>query len=88
MRQAVDVLAVFDIGARSPRPIRFKVLEHGIKVTVKVSDILNIEWLGAGGVTRIEYECATVNDGRSIHYKLLYYYRESRWEIETGASLS
>ena len=50
MRQAVDVLAVFDIGAVSPRPIRFKVLEHGIKTTVRVTDIRNIEWLGAGGV--------------------------------------
>ena len=30
MRQAVDVLAVFDVGAMSPRPIRFKVVEFGI----------------------------------------------------------
>ena len=82
MRQAVDVLAVFDIGAVSPRPIRFKVLEHGIKTTVRVTDIRNIEWLGAGGVTRIEYECTTVSEGRHIDYKLLYFYREGRWELE------
>ncbi len=83
MRQDVDVLAVFDIGAMSPRPIRFKVLEHGIKTTVKVSDIRNIEWLGAGGVTRIEYDCVTIREGRHINYKLLYFYRESKWELET-----
>ena len=83
VRQAVDVLAVFDIGAMSPRPIRFKVLEHGIKTTVKVSDIRNIEWLGAGGVTRIEYDCVTVSGGKHINYKLLYFYRECRWEIES-----
>ena len=47
MRQAVDVLAVFDVGALSPRPIRFKVVESGIKKTVRVTDIRNIEWLGA-----------------------------------------
>ena len=82
MRQSVDVLAVFDIGAMSPRPIRFKVLEHGIKTTVKVSEIRNIEWLGAGGVTRIEYNCVTVSEGRRISYKLLYFYRECRWELE------
>jgi len=82
MRQAVDVLAVFDIGAMSPRPLRFKVLEHGIKTTVKVTDILNIEWLGAGGVTRVEYDCCSVNEGRHIYYKLLYFYRECRWELE------
>lgn len=82
MRQAVDVLAVFDIGARSPRPLRFKVLEHGIKTTVKVTEIRNIEWLGAGGVTRIEYDCTTVCEGHHIFYKLLYFYRECRWEIQ------
>jgi hypothetical protein len=82
MRQAVDVLAVFDIGALSPRPIRFKVLERGIKTTVKVTDIRNIEWLGAGGVTRIEYDCTSVSNGHSVDYKLLYFYRECRWELE------
>lgn len=83
MRQSVDVLAVFDIGAMSPRPIRFKVIEHGIKTTVKVSDIRNIEWLGAGGVTRIEYDCQSVCEGRRIGYKLLYFYNECRWELQT-----
>ena len=82
MRQAVDVLAVFDIGAMSPRPIRFKVLEHGIKTTVRVTDIRNIEWIGAGGTTRIEYDCSTVSEGRHVDYKLLYFYRECKWELE------
>ena len=85
MRQAVDVLAVFDIGALSPRPIRFKVVEGGIKKTVRISVITNIEWLGAGGVTRIVYDCCTVNEGRRISYRLLYFYRECRWELERGA---
>ena len=84
MRQAVDVLAVFDIGAMSPRPIRFKVLEHGIKTTVKVTDINRIEWMGAGGTTRIEYYCVTVSDGRRVTYKLLYYYHECKWELCTA----
>ena len=85
MRQPVDVLAVFDIGAMSPRPVRFKVLEHGIKTTVRVTDIRNIEWLGAGSVTRIQYDCTTVREGRRIDYKLIYYYRECRWELEVPA---
>ena len=82
MRQAVDVLAVFDIGAMSPRPIRFKVVDHGIKKTVRITDISNIEWLGAGGMTRIVYDCLTVNEGRRIWYKLFYFYHECRWELE------
>ena len=82
MRQAVDVLAVFDIGAMSPRPIRFKVVEHGIKKTVRITDISNIEWLGAGGMTRIVYDCLTVNEGRRLRYKLFYFYQECRWELE------
>lgn len=85
MRQAVDVLAVFDVGALSPRPIRFKVVELGIKKTVRITDIRNIEWLGAGGMTRIVYDCCTVSDGRRIDYRLLYFYRECRWEVERGA---
>ncbi|MBE6028032.1 MAG: hypothetical protein E7227_05395 [Clostridiales bacterium] len=82
MRQAVDVLAVFDVGALSPRPIRFKVVERGIKKTVRITDISNIEWLGAGGMTRIAYDCLTVNEGRRLRYKLLYFYHECRWELE------
>ena len=82
MRQAVDVLAVFDIGAMSPRPIRFKVVDHGIKKTVRITDISNIEWLGAGGMTRIVYDCLTVNEDRRIRYKLFYFYHECRWELE------
>ena len=66
MRQAVDVLAVFDIGAMSPRPIRFKVVDHGIKKTVRI----------------IVYDCLTVNEGRRIRYKLFYFYHECRWELE------
>lgn len=85
MRQAVDVLAVFDVGALSPRPVRFKVIDSGIKKTVRVTDIRNIEWLGAGGVARIVYDCCTVIEGRRIEYRLLYYYRECRWEIERTA---
>ena len=50
MRQAVDVLAVFDIGAMSPRPIRFKVVDHGIKKTVRITDISNIEDLRKHGL--------------------------------------
>lgn len=86
MRQAVDVLAVFDVGALSPRPIRFKVVERGIKKTVRVTDIKNIEWYGAGGMTRIVYDCLTINEGRRIEYQLLYFYKECRWELARGAS--
>jgi hypothetical protein len=85
MKQAVDVLAVFDVGAISPRPIRFKVVDRGIKKTVRITDINNIEWIGAGGMTRIVYDCCTVCEGRRIEYKLLYFYRECRWEIERAS---
>ena len=82
MRQAVDVLAVFDIGALSPRPLRFKIVDRGIKKTVRITDITNIEWLGAGGTTRVVYDCCTVKEGRRIMYRLHYFYNECRWEIE------
>ena len=85
MRQAVDVLAVFDVGAISPRPIRFKVVELGIKKTVRVTDIKNLEWLGAGGVKRIVYDCFTVSEGRRIRYRLMYFYGECRWELDRSA---
>ena len=79
------MLAVFDVGATSPRPLRFMILEQGIKKTVRITDIMNIEWLGAGGMTRIVYDCCTINKGRRIEYQLLYFYHESKWELEMGA---
>ena len=82
MRQKIDVLAAFDIEATTPRPIRFKLIEHGMKVMVNVDKVKRAEWLGAGGVTRIVYECENVRDGRIIPYRLLYFYRECRWEVE------
>ena len=83
MRQEIDVLAIFDAGVQTPRPIRFKMLEQGIKTTVRISEIQNTEWIGAGGMMHIEYECATVNDGRRIKYKLLFFPRDCRWEIDS-----
>ena len=82
MKQAVDVLAVFDIGAASPRPLRFKLVDRGIKTTVRISNIRNIEWVRSGGVTHVEYDCTSINDGRYIDYKLLYFSNDSRWELQ------
>lgn len=82
MRQEVDVLAVFDIGSRAPKPIRFKIRELGIKKTVPITNINNIEWIRAGGTTRATYFCDTINNGRCISYSLHYYYLENRWEVE------
>ena len=82
MKQTVDVLAVFDVGALHPRPIKFKYLERGLKQTVNIDRILNVEWIGSGYVTRIVYECATPMNGRLITYRLSYYYKESKWIFE------
>ena len=82
MRQEVDVLAVFDVGSRAPKPLRFKVRELGIKKTVPVTNINNIDWVRANGTTRVVYSCDTINAGQRISYNLHYYYEESRWEVE------
>lgn len=82
MRQPVDVLAIFEEDQKYPKPVRFKVLEGGIKKSVAVLEIRNVEWLGAGGMSRIEYTCSSQGRNGSIEYKLLYYYRVCRWEIE------
>ena len=82
MKQAVDVLAVFDVGSRAPKPIRFKVRELGIKKTVSITNINNVEWMGAGGTTRVTYSCDTINAGRRICYSLHYFFQEGRWEVE------
>jgi hypothetical protein len=83
MKQEVDVLAVFDVGSRAPKPIRFKVRELGIKKTVRVTNINNIEWIRANGTTRAVYYCDTINAGQRICYNLHYFYNENRWEVET-----
>lgn len=82
MKQQVDVLASFDIGSDIPRPIRFKILENGVKKAVDVSEITNTERLGAGGMVRIEYSCRSAGRSGQIEYKLLYYYAKGAWDIE------
>ena len=81
-KQPVDVLVAFEDGTKCPRPLRFKILENGIKKTVEVSEVTGTEWLGAGGMSRIEYTCRSAGRNGAIPYRLLYYYRECRWEIE------
>lgn len=82
MKQEVDVLAVFDVGSRAPKPIRFKIRELGIKKTVPVTNISNVEWMRAGGNTRATYFCDTINAGQRLSYSLHYYFQECRWEVE------
>lgn len=81
MTQTVDVLAIFETGAEYPKPIRFKLFENGIKKTVAVSRITDIEHLGAGGMKRYEYKCESPGKNGSIRYTLSYYYSSSRWEL-------
>lgn len=80
--EQVDVLAAFDIGARYPRPIRFKIFENGVKKTVQVDTVSDIRDAGAGGMTRHEYTCRSAGKNGPIEYRLLYYYTKGVWEIE------
>ena len=34
-------------------------------------------------MTRVVYDCCTVNEGRRIEYRLMYFYKECRWMIDT-----
>ena len=80
MKQKVDVLAAFDIGRRDPRPLRFKFIENGKKITVDVFSELSREYIG---MSRIDYECNSLSSrGNLIVYKLSYYRNEGRWDIE------
>ncbi|MBQ0041509.1 MAG: hypothetical protein KBS56_05715 [Clostridiales bacterium] len=80
MKQMVDVLVAFDIGRRDPRPIKFKFIESGKKLTVNVYSELSREYIG---MNRIDYECNSLSSrGNLIVYKLSYYRNEGRWEIE------
>lgn len=82
MKQQVDVLAAFDIGSSWPRPLKFKILENGIKKTVNISEINDIRDLGAGGMARYEYTCRSAGSSGPITYRLMYYYTKGTWEIE------
>lgn len=81
MKQDVDVLAVFETGAEYPRPVRFKLFENGIKKTVAVGRITDVEHLGAGGMRRYDYKCESLGSNGNIHYTLSYYYNTGSWEI-------
>jgi len=81
MKQDVDVLAVFETGAEYPKPVRFKLLENGIKKTVSVGRITDVDHLGAGGMLRYEYKCESPGSNGNIDYFLSYYYNSGRWEL-------
>lgn len=77
----VDVLAVFEAGADHPKPLRFKLFENGIKKAVDVSQIVDINHIGAGGMSRIEYTCRSASTRGMIEYRLLYFYNRCQWEL-------
>lgn len=81
MTKEVDVLAVFDNAAMYPRPLRFRVIEQGLKKTVCITNIQNVEWLGAGGRTRVAFDCFTIVNGKRINYVLNYYYNTLKWDV-------
>ena len=81
MKQEVSVLAVFNIGSKDPKPVRFKVIEEGEKKPVNVYSVLSKEYIG---MDRIDYECNSLSErGNLINYKLSYYRSNCRWVIET-----
>lgn len=82
MKQQIDVIAIFDIGATAPRPLRFQILEDGVKSVVKVESIDLVQTVGAGFASRVEFSCKSTVRGRKIAYKLLYYYQDCKWEVE------
>ena len=82
MRQDVDVIAIFESGKKQPRPLRFKLMETGEKVSVNIDQIKRVDAIGAGLVKRLEYECESAGMRGRIKYKLMYLYTEGRWIIE------
>lgn len=80
MKQEVDVMAVFEQGNRNPRPIKFRLIENGINLTVDVFQVLGSEHIGT---RRLDYECNSLSSkGNLLVYKLQYYREDGRWVIE------
>lgn len=79
MKQDVDVVTVFERGSRQPRPIKFRYIENGVKLTVDVVDVLNFDYVG---MNRIDYECNAMSKrGNMINYTLQYFRNEERWVL-------
>lgn len=79
MKQEVDVMAIFEKGKREPRPVKFRMIESGGKLTVDVVDILSCEYIG---MNRIDYECnAIAMSGKILSYKLIYFISDRKWII-------
>ena len=77
MKQEVSVLAVFNIGSKDPKPVKFKVIEEGDKKTVNVYSVLGKEYIG---MDRIDYECNSLSERENlINYKLSYYRSNCRY---------
>lgn len=82
MKQEVDVVAVFEQGKRNPRPVKFRLIEGGKRLTVDVFQILGSEYIGT---RRMDYECNSLSSrGNLLVYKLQYYREDGKWIIDTG----
>lgn len=78
----MDVLVAFRENTRYPEPLRFKLREDGEEKTVSVGRILDVQDIGAGGMARLEYKCASPGTRGEIRYKLMYYYNKGTWGLE------
>lgn len=79
MKQEIDVVTVFNRGESCPKPIKFRIIENGTKLTVDVYDVLNYDYIGSN---IINYECNSISRrGNLLTYKLQYYRKESKWII-------
>ena len=78
----MTVYAIFKDGDRCPTPLKSKISEGGEEKTVDVGKVLNVQQLGAGGMSRFEYTCESPGTRGLIRYKLNYYYTKGSWSIE------
>ena len=80
MKQEVDVMAVFVKGTQLPRPVKFRLIEGGKKLTVDIFQIMGGEYIGT---QRYVYDCNSLSSrGNLITYKLQYHRDDGRWIIE------
>lgn len=80
MKQEVDVMAVFEQGKKNPRPVKFRCIESGKRLTVDVFQILGSEYIGT---KRLDFECNSLSSrGNLLVYKLQYYRDDGRWVME------
>lgn len=79
--KSIKMIALFEYEDNPPMPYKFKIMEDGQEITVKVHKCLYYEKKRIAGIECIVYRCQSVINGVMRLYELKYIIKDCRWKL-------